>query len=53
LRPDERRRLRFLGSAVGLDSPSEDGGRDELRELALTCASSSAIRACNCAINAA
>ncbi len=33
-RPDERRRLRRLGSTGGFVSPSEDGGREELRELA-------------------
>lgn len=60
LRPDERRRLRFFEPTAGLASPSADGGRDELRELALTRASSSpirascsTIRACNRAINAA
>jgi hypothetical protein len=35
-----------------LDKPSDDGGRDELRELAFNCTSSSVIRASCTALRA-
>jgi len=52
LRPDERRKLRFFGSAAGLDKPSEDGGRDELREFDDSRARNSANSASSLAITA-
>jgi hypothetical protein len=50
LRPDARRRLFGVG---GFASPSEDGGRDELREFAANRARSSATSARSSAISPA
>jgi len=45
LTPDRRRKLRLLGSTDGLESPSEDDGRELFRELAASCAFNTTISA--------